>query len=229
VAFQALLFFWGSLAPDQVNHQTAHRCWAGNWTQAVWLVRKASAHKLLEAVPTYGLPPWDMIPSWVKERGWLGPTPPIPELLVFKRIAFHVLSTLNMKYLPSLLRRAMGESPTDDFHILHGSAVWDTLLGGIIGSYFNASEAVLEHVQDTARFEEGEVMCIWVGSFPAVGRGCSWGPTHWKIIDAKVGVVAQGSLTVRMAKAMASLPSACARAPEGALLGAEVQAARGGA
>jgi len=224
VAFQTLLFFWGSLAPDQVNHQTAHRCWAGNWTQAVWLVRKSSASKLMKAVPTYGLPPWDMIPAWVKERGLLGPTPPIPELLVYKRITFHILSTLNMKYLPLLLRRAMGESPISDFHILHGSAIWDTLLGGVIGSYFNATEAVIQTLQETACFEEGECLCIWVGSFPAVGKGCSWGPTHWKIIDAKVGLVAHGSLTVAMAKAVSSLPSACAQAPSDALLGGEAPA-----
>mmetsp|Transcript_8707 Transcript_8707/g.26811 ORF Transcript_8707/g.26811 Transcript_8707/m.26811 type:complete len:582 (+) Transcript_8707:40-1785(+) len=219
LAFQVLLFFWGSFAPDQVNHQTAHRCWAGNWTQAIWLVRKTAGPKFMQAVPVYGLPPWDPVPEWVKRRGWLGPKAPIPDIAVYKRITFHFLMTLNMKYLPALMRRAMAGEPVSQFHVLHGSAVWDTLFGGVIGSYFNGTQAVMKSLQESAQFEEGECMCLWVGPFPAIGVDFAWGTSQWKIIDAKVGVVATGRLTVEMAKAVASLPSACTRS--GGLLDSE--------
>eukprot|EP00747_Dinoflagellata_sp_TGD_P226041 gnl/TRDRNA2_/TRDRNA2_99897_c0_seq1.p1 gnl/TRDRNA2_/TRDRNA2_99897_c0~~gnl/TRDRNA2_/TRDRNA2_99897_c0_seq1.p1 ORF type:complete len:297 (-),score=20.48 gnl/TRDRNA2_/TRDRNA2_99897_c0_seq1:216-1061(-) len=209
-AFEVLLFVYGSIYPEEVNYLTAQRYWAGNWPNAMWLIRKDAAEKITSSIPTYGQPAWDPIPLWVKNSGWLGAAPTIPELGLYKAIAFRYLTALNFKYLPALMTRALGQRSITEFHVVHNNNMLDTLMGGTIGFSPERTPWNLETLQETANFNEGECMCLWVGGFPAVGKGCNWGSTHWKLLDAKVGVVATGPLTVEMVRGV-SMPSACDR------------------
>ena len=73
-ASQIACFLLGSFFPHLIDYTMAHRHWAGNWPQAVYLLRKDASAKLWAAIPaTYGQPPWDPIPPSVKSSGWLTP------------------------------------------------------------------------------------------------------------------------------------------------------------
>ena len=73
----------------------------------------------------------------------------------------------------------------------------------------NHHDRVLESLQELTGFQEGELICVYVSPFPAFGKSFAYAPALWKIMDAKLGVVDSGFLTVEMAQAVASRPSAC--------------------
>merc|ERR1711879_796143 len=151
----------------------------------------------------------DPIPPWVKNSGWLGPAAPIPELGIYKALSYRMLSALNLKYLPVLIKHALRRKQFCDYHVFHMHNFCEMLYGK--GSYAapNRCQSFIANMQELAAFEEGELICSWVGAFPVMGKACEWGAAVWKVIDAKQGVLDSGLLTVSMAQSVARLPSDC--------------------
>eukprot|EP00929_Paragymnodinium_shiwhaense_P048785 TRINITY_DN24625_c0_g1_i1.p1 TRINITY_DN24625_c0_g1~~TRINITY_DN24625_c0_g1_i1.p1 ORF type:complete len:426 (-),score=2.94 TRINITY_DN24625_c0_g1_i1:162-1439(-) len=58
----------GVFRPDLVSYQTGHRNWAGNWSQAVILLKKNAAAKLTDSLTTYGRPAWNAVPESIPAR-----------------------------------------------------------------------------------------------------------------------------------------------------------------
>ncbi|CAE8597245.1 unnamed protein product [Polarella glacialis] len=181
--WQVMLMMIGLIFPAQAS--------------GLFLAKKGVAHKITDAIPTYGRPAWVAVPEWARNEKWLGSALTIPEMGLYKGIALMYLHKLNLKCLPSLLRQALKEDSISDFHLMYydsGACSWSP----------ERCEQYVRSLQARANFEEGECICISVSAFPRLGQ-----PLEWKIIDAQAGVRAQGRLNVVMAEEVASLPSAC--------------------
>jgi len=211
-AGEALVVALGVMRPDLISYQTGHRNWAGNWSQAVVLLRQSAASKLTNAIITHGRPAWNAVPEHIQ----LGPrrlsdddASFAKELVTYKLLGNYWLGTLNLKALPSLVQRALQTEPIQEFYVLHGNQLCDMCLG----SFFCLSwfPQVMGNLQRAAQFDKGEFLCIHVGSFP-FHWGCLKGSAPWQILDAASGVVAKGALDSDVVWTLASLPSACGRA-----------------
>lgn len=210
-AGEALIVVIGVLRPSLISYQMGHRNWAGNWPQAVILLKKTAASKLIDSLVIHGRPAWNAVPESIQ----LGPRMSdedasfAKELVTYKLLGNYWLGTLNLKGLPSLVQRALQTEPLQDYYLLHGNQMCDMCLG----SFFCLSwfPQVVEIVQRAARFDKGDLLCIHVGSFP-FQWGHLQGAARWQILDAAAGVVAKGTLSTKTAWTLASLPSECDRA-----------------
>jgi hypothetical protein len=87
--------------------------------------------------------------------------------------------------LPSAVERV------EDYEWVDGEVVAGMVLGWNFGEGHLHSEQLLRSVQAQCAFEDGELRCIMVESQP-LGRGT----LHYRVLDAKTGVLAVGDVDV---------------------------------
>jgi hypothetical protein len=170
----------GNLYPSRVSFLLAMRYYAGNWAYSVWLFRGDTYRKLDRLTKTS---PWiyDQLERFYERSQCIG--------IVGKVMGFRLMH-LHGRALSVLVPRAVDRF--EDYEWLDGEMVAGMVLGWNFGEGHLHREQLLRSVQAQCGFEEGELRCIMVESQP-FGRAT----LHYRIVDAKAGVVAEGDLDVR--------------------------------
>jgi len=174
----------GNLFPARVPFLLAMRYYAGNWAFSVWLFR-GDSYKKLERLKKSS--PWvkDQLARLYDERTCVG--------ILSKVMAFRLMH-LHGRVLSELVPRAAPR--TAEYQWLDGELVAGMVLGWNFGDGHLHREQLLRAVQSQCSFEEGELRCIMVEAQP-LGR-----PTlHYRILDAKTGLLAEGQTTVNELRA----------------------------
>jgi hypothetical protein len=158
------------------------RYYAGNWPASVWLFRGDRYRKLDRGLRKTS--PWvyDQLARFYDRRTAVG--------LVGKVMAFRLMH-LHGRALGPLVRRAI-DRPLGEYEWVDGELVCGLALGWNFGDGHLHDERLLASVQAQCGFEVGELRCIFIESQP-LGRP----RLHWRIADAKLGVLEEGHVSVR--------------------------------
>jgi hypothetical protein len=171
--------FAGNVFPDKVPFLLAMRYYAGNWAYSVWLFRGKSYERLARVKKSA---PWiyDQLKTLYDERTCVG--------LVGKVIAFRLMH-LHGRALAPLLPKAAPDLA--EYEWLDGEIVAGMVLGWNFGDGHLHREQLLRAIQSQCGFESGELRCIFVESEPLFRR-----TLHYRIHDAKTGLIEQGEVNV---------------------------------
>jgi len=167
----------GNVAPSRVSFLVAMRYYAGNWAWNAWLFRGESwrkLHALRRAAPLLREQQERFLPIEQAIRTDAG-------LLAFRTLH------LQGRILGMLLPRAIDGGPFREWTYADGETVAASVLGWNFGEGHLADERLIARVQEQCAFEEGELRAICVEAQPILGA-----TLHWRIVDAKRGVLAEG-------------------------------------
>ena len=170
----------GNFYPSRISFLLAMRYYAGNWAYSVWLFRGDSYRKLDRLTKTS---PWiyDQLERFYEHSQCVG--------VVGKVMGFRLMH-LHGRALALLLPKAVDR--LEDYEWLDGEMVAGLVLGWNFGEGHLHREQLLRSVQQQCGFEEGELRCIMVESQP-LGRST----LHYRILDARTGLIAEGDVDVR--------------------------------
>lgn len=187
---------YGHIFVDRVPYVIAHRHAAGNWSQGVMVIRKSALSKLSKLKMHAGIPTQDKLPP-----GWAGEW--------FSFFAFGAYTwnwNLPSRMLPALVMDTMGDkAPTDgmyhssgDYWLIHSVLFFDALVAHLRFDGLSNLDLVRE-LGKVCEFDKGECQLCWVGAFPSfIIHLIGVTPrASWKIVDSKVGIVKEGTFTVR--------------------------------
>jgi hypothetical protein len=169
----------GNLFPRRVSFLLAMRYYAGNWPFGVWLFRGDSYRKLDRLTKSS---------PWIYDQLARFYDPSTSAGLVSKVMGFRLMH-LHGRALAELLPQTVER--LEDYEYLDGELVAGMVLGWNFGDGHLHDEALLNAVQAQCDFDEGELRCIFVESQP-LGRAT----LTYRILDAKRGLLQQGSLDV---------------------------------
>lgn len=170
----------GNLAPARVSFLIAMRYYAGNWPWNAWLFRGDSHRKLDKLKRASPLLREQLERFAPEEAGSMDS----------RGMAFRSLH-LQGRALGLLLPRAIGDRPFAEYHYYDGETVAASVLGWNFGDGHLCDERLLECIQEHCGFEDGELRAIMVESQPLLGS-----TLHWRIVDAKRGVLEQGYVSL---------------------------------
>lgn len=170
----------GNLYPSRISFLLAMRYYAGNWAYSIWLF-KGESHRKLERLTKSSGWIYDQLGKLYDYSTSVG--------LVGKVMAFRLMH-LHGRALPVLLPKAVPR--LEEYEWMDGEIVAGMVLGWNFGEGHLHGEQLLRAVQGQCGFEEGEVRCIMVESQP-FGRGT----LHYRILDAKSGLLEEGDVDVR--------------------------------
>jgi hypothetical protein len=176
VAGLIVLPLYGNLVPAKVSFLVAMRYYAGNWAWNAWLFR-GDSHKKLERVKRAS-------PLLREQLERFAPAEAAS--MDSRGMAFRSLH-LQGRCLGLLFPKAIGGRPFQEYHYVDGENVAGSVLGWNFGEGHLCSERLLAAVQEQCQFEDGEVRAIMVESQPLLGS-----TLHWRIVDAKRGVLEEG-------------------------------------
>ncbi len=170
----------GNLFPSRIPFLLAMRYYAGNWAFSIWLFRGESHRKLERLTKTS---PWiyDQLALLYDRSTCLG---------IGSNVMAFRLMHLHGRVLSQLLPRAVPR--LEDYEWIDGELVAGMVLGWNFGEGHLHREQLLRAVQAQCSFDEGELRCIMVESQP-LGRST----LHYRILDAKTGLLEKGFAEVR--------------------------------
>jgi hypothetical protein len=180
--FVGLIFLpaLGNVAPAKVSFLIAMRYYAGNWPWNAWLFHGDSLKKLDQLKRASPL-----------LRQQLQRFAPEEAASMDRRgFAFRALH-LQGRALGLLLPRTIGNRPFHEYSYSDGENVAGSVLGWNFGDGHLADERLLACIQEKCGFEDGELRAIMVESQPLLRN-----TLHWRIVDAKRGVLEQGHVTL---------------------------------
>jgi len=180
----ALVPLLGNLFPAKIPFLLAMRYYAGNWAYSIWLFRADSHKKLARLTKSSG---WiyDQLARLYDRSTCVG--------ILSKIMAFRLMH-LHGRALSELIPRAVARP--EEYEWIDGEAVAGMVLGWNFGDGHLHREELLRAVQAQCGFEEGELRCVMVEAQP-LGR-----PTlHYRILDAKKGLLVEGHADVRQLRA----------------------------
>jgi hypothetical protein len=172
----------GNLVPSAVSFLVAMRYYAGNWAWNAWLFRDGSARKLdrlKRAAPLLR----------EQQERFLSPEQAVQTDLGL--LAFRTLH-LQGRILGLLLPKATDGRELREYVYADGETVAASVVGWNFGEGHLADEKLIAAVQAQCGFEEGELRVICVEAQPILGS-----TLHWRIVDAKRGVLDQGHAELR--------------------------------
>jgi len=181
----------GNFFPKHVSFLLSMRYYAGTWPYSIWLFKEGTKMAKLE-------------PNIVKT------SPDLRKQLGFfydKKTTDSILSrviSFRMMHLPS---RALHETipkavdNIDDYYWIDGEFLAGEVIGWNFGDGHLHHEPVLASVQKRCNFESGELRVIMVES-PKLNNG----KMHWRIHDAKDGLIEEGYSSVYDLKAKMPWP-----------------------
>jgi hypothetical protein len=167
---------FGNFVPARVSFLLAMRYYAGNWAYNIWLVRRGSAAKFDALTKVAG-----SLREQLKRM--LGSDEEVEATLA--RMMFHRFMHLQGRPLLEALPRAVDN--IDNYEWMEGEVLGGSIIGWNFGDGHLNGEQLLQAVQAQCGFEEKEVRVVMVESQPLFGR-----TMHWKVVDAKTGLVAEG-------------------------------------
>ena len=172
----------GNLVPSTVSFLVAMRYYAGNWAWNAWLFRDGSQRKLdvlKRAAPLLR----------EQQERFLSPEQAVQTDLGL--LAFRTLH-LQGRILGLLLPKATDGGDLREYVYADGETVAASVVGWNFGEGHLADEKLIAAVQAQCGFEEGELRVICVEAQPILGS-----TLHWRIVDAKRGVLEQGHAELR--------------------------------
>ena len=172
-----LLPLLGNLAPSRVSFLVAMRYYAGNWAWNAWLFRNHSYKKLARLKRAAPLLREQQERFMSAEEALQADS----GLLAFRTLH------LQGRILGMLLPRATDGRPFQDYTYVDGETVAASIVGWNFGEGHLADERLMRLVQAQCDFDDGEVRAICVEAQPILGS-----TLHWRIVDAKRGVLAEG-------------------------------------
>ncbi len=102
---------------------------------------------------------------------------------------------LQGRTLGLLLPQAIDGRPFQEYNYVDGENVAGSVLGWNFGEGHLCDERLLACVQEQCDFEDGELRAIMVESQPLLGS-----TLHWRIVDAKRGLLDEGYVAARRAR-----------------------------
>ena len=90
----------------------------------------------------------------------------------------------------------------DDYEWMDGEVLGGVVLGWNFGDGHLNDTQLLEAVQQQCGFEAGELRVVMVESQPLFGRSM-----HWKIVDAKSGLLEEGETEIASKRALPPWPT----------------------
>jgi transmembrane protein DUF3556 len=166
----------GNLVPSRVSFLVAMRYYAGNWAWNAWLFR-GDSYKKLNAVKRASPLFREQLERFAPEEA---------ANMDSRGMAFRSLH-LQGRTLGLLLPKAISGRPFQEYNYVDGENVAGSVLGWNFGEGHLGDHRLLQCVQEQCRFEDGELRAITVESQPLFGS-----TLHWRIVDAKRGVLAEG-------------------------------------
>jgi transmembrane protein DUF3556 len=166
----------GNLVPSKVSFLVAMRYYAGNWAWNAWLFHGDSykkLDKLKRASPLFREQLERLMPAEAAQMDSRG-------------LAFRSMH-LQGRTLGLLLPKAISGRPFQEYSYVDGENVAGSVLGWNFGEGHLADERLLACIQEQCDFADGEVRAIMVESQPLLGS-----TLHWRIADAKSGILAEG-------------------------------------
>jgi hypothetical protein len=179
LVMSVLIPLLGNIFPSRVSFLMAMRYYAGNWAYSVWFFKGESYRKLDRLTKTSG---------WIYDQLGILYDRSTSVGLIGKVMAFRLMH-IQGRALPILVPKALDRF--EDYEWIDGELVAGMVLGWNFGEGHLHGEQLLRAVQAQCGFEEGELRCIMVESQP-LGRST----LHYRIVDAKKGVIEEGDLEI---------------------------------
>ncbi len=171
-----LLPLVGNLVPAQISFLLAMRYYAGNWAWSAWMFR-GDSHKKLDQLKRAAPLLREQLEKF---------SPADAEGMDSRGMAFRSLH-LQGRTLGLMLPKAIEGRPFEDYNYYDGEVIAASVLGWNFGEGHLCDEQLLECIQSQCHFEDGELRAIMVESQPLLGS-----TLHWRIVDAKRGLIEQG-------------------------------------
>ncbi|MFN2427178.1 MAG: DUF3556 domain-containing protein, partial [Candidatus Binatia bacterium] len=179
----AFLLFWllvvptaGNLFPSKVSFLLAMRYYAGNWAWSAWMFR-GDGHRKLDRVKRVAPLLREQLERY---------SPADVAGMDSRGTAFRSLH-LQGRALGLLLPKAIDDRRFSDYSYYDGEIIAASVLGWNFGEGHLCNEQLLACVQEQCDFEDGELRAVMVESQPLFGS-----TLHWRIVDAKRGLLEQG-------------------------------------
>lgn len=167
----------GNFFPKHVSFLLSMRFYAGTWPYSLWLFKGDAKMEKLE--PNIKKTSKDLrvqLAAFYDRRMIDG---------IFSRVIAFRLMHLPGRALHDLLPKAVED--IEEYEWLEGESIGGEVLGWNFGDAHLHSERLLESVQKRCNFESGELRVIMVES-PQMHNG----KMHWRIHDAKDGLMEEG-------------------------------------
>ena len=182
---------YGNFVPSRVSFLLSMRYYAGNWAYNIWLFRKDSLPKLDKLTKAAG--------TMRQQLEGMLPDEESVDMAVVMSVA-HRFMHLEGRPLLDALPKAVDR--IDDYEWMDGEVLGGVVLGWNFGDGHLNDTQLLEAVQQQCGFEAGELRVVMVESQPLFGRSM-----HWKIVDAKTGLVEEGETEIAPKRAVPPWPT----------------------
>ncbi len=167
----------GNFWPKYVSFLLSMRYYAGTWAYSIWLFKgDAKTRKLDPKVPKTSPDLRKQLQFYYDDKTSDG--------LLSRLIAFRLMH-MPSRLLHDLLPKAVDN--IDDYYWIDGEFFIGEMIGWNFGDGHLHHEPVLREMQRRAGFESGELRVIMVES-PQLHNG----RMHWRILDAKDGLLEEG-------------------------------------
>jgi hypothetical protein len=171
----------GSLYPGRVSFLMSMRYYAGNWPFGVWFF-KGDSHKKLERIKKTA--------DWVPDQLARFYDPETAMAIASRVVGFRMLH-LQGRALADLVPLAVDR--LEDYQWIDGELICGLVLGYNFGDGHLHDEELLHAIQEQCGFEEGELRVIMVEGQPVHKH-----TVHYRVHDAKTGLIAEGQSDVRV-------------------------------
>jgi hypothetical protein len=181
----------GNLFPGWISFLLSMRYYAGNWAFSVWLFKGDSYRKLDRHLKKSSGWIYDQLSHFYDYPTSVGL---VGKVLGFRSMHLHgrVLQTL----IPKTVDRV------EDYEWMDGEIVAGLVLGWNFGDGHLHRDELLSAVQKQCGFEAGELRCLFVEAQPLFGSSL-----HYRIRDAKTGVLDEGEIEVKQLRALQPWPT----------------------
>jgi hypothetical protein len=176
----------GNLRPDLVSFLPSMRQYSGNWATAMWAFAPGCEQKLNDHLIKPALMQKDQLQPALKI------SEPEAEVVMHQLLGFRSLHS-NGRALNSIMIRQLGED-IDRYTPREAEFSCNAVIGFNFGDGHLHNHRMIEAIQSRCRFAPGEFIVVWMESEPILnGRQQYW------VMDAGVGIVERGSISVREA------------------------------
>jgi hypothetical protein len=181
----------GNLFPSWISFLLSMRYYAGNWAFSVWLFKGDQYRKLDRHLKKSSGWIYDQLARFYDYSTSVG--------LVGKVLGFrsmHLHGRVLQRLIPKTVDRV------EDYEWVDGELVAGMVLGWNFGDGHLHRDELLRAVQAQCGFEAGELRCLFVESQPLFRP-----KMHYRIVDAKTGVIDEGDIDVNELRALQPWPS----------------------